>query len=349
MSADFAAILQAQSQRYPLMAPQDYGKLAYQHVWGPAHLALSPQQAQEGLLAEWTQQERDAAAQAPEAIGNDLCRFHLTRAYAPEEAAPLVAELFCRTAGEHSGSAAEWAQALAELETLPVAGMAAWLDDYQARGCPAVSHSERFRTAYAPHYRLLRAEYAWYFPALLAVQQLLEKPGPRLVAIDGRCGSGKTALAALIQRLFPCNVCHMDDFYRPLDERAPDWAETPGGNMDFARLSKEVLWPVQAGERVSYRPYSCQRGALGEAVHLPSRQLTVIEGSYSGHQDLAAAFDLQIFLTCSPETQERRLSVREGDYFPAFQRRWIPLEERYLASGSVEAASAVVLDTTSFF
>lgn len=39
---------------------------------------------------------------------------------------------------------------------------------------------------------------------------------PVLVALDGRCGSGKTTLAAQLARQFPQSITvHTDDFYLP--------------------------------------------------------------------------------------------------------------------------------------
>ncbi len=37
---DFIQILEEHQQRYPLMRAQDYGKLAYQNVFGPSHITL---------------------------------------------------------------------------------------------------------------------------------------------------------------------------------------------------------------------------------------------------------------------------------------------------------------------
>ena len=34
-----------------------------------------------------------------------------------------------------------------------------------------------------------------------------------IVAIDGRCGSGKTTLAAELKRVYPCELIHTDDFF----------------------------------------------------------------------------------------------------------------------------------------
>lgn len=188
-----------------------------------------------------------------------------------------------------------------------------------------------------------------FSPVLERIKELAERGGPAVIAIDGRCGSGKTWLARLIAESFPCNVLHMDDFYLPFARRAGDWETVPGGNMDFERLRGELLLPIQEGKGAVYRPYCCPRDSFGEAVPLPRRELTVVEGSYSRHPSMDIAYDLTIFLTCAGEVQRRRLKQREGSRFAAFEQRWIPMEENYFRRFDVEATSDMVLDTGGAF
>ena len=75
---------------------------------------------------------------------------------------------------------------------------------------------------------------------------------------------------------------------------------------------------------------------------------TVIDGSYSHHPELASAYDLKIFLTCSKAEQERRLRIREGDYYEiGFVPMWIPMEERYHAAFAIPENSDLIIDTGS--
>ena len=226
--------------------------------------------------------------------------------------------------------------------------MGEWLSDYRARGCPAVGHSEIYRRAYTPHYRLLKKEYAVLFPALLETAKLLARKERAVVAIDGRCGCGKSTLGALMGEIFACNVFHMDDFYLPKDRREENWLSIPGGNMDLKRFKEEVLTTVFAGDSVSYRPFDCSCGRLTEGKEMPPTALTVIEGSYSHHPALEAGYDLKLFITCDKEEQLRRLREREGDYFPTFERLWMPLEEQYIRLCGLEESNALVIDTGIF-
>ena len=109
---------------------------------------------------------------------------------------------------------------------------------------------------------------------------------PVLVALDGRCGSGKTTLAAQLARQFP-----------PAS-RVANWEQIPCANMDLERLRAQVLTPARTGQAVPYRAYSCRAGAyLPEQCFAP-QPLVIVEGSYSCHPTLADCYDLKVFVAC---------------------------------------------------
>ena len=101
-----------------------------------------------------------------------------------------------------------------------------------------------------------------------------------------------------------------------------------------------------AGDPIYYRAFDCRSGHPGDTFFLPACPLTILEGSYSLHPDLAAQAACRVFVTCSPACQRERLQSREGDHFAAFEARWIPLEEGYLAACHPETSCDFVLDTT---
>lgn len=170
---------------------------------------------------------------------------------------------------------------------------------------------------------------------------------PVLVALDGRCGSGKTMLAAQLAERFPDSaVFHTDDFYLPPADRVDGWEHIPCANIDLARLSREVLAPARAVDAVSYRAYSCREGAYLPAKSITSKPLFLVEGSYSHHPLLVENYDLRVFVTCSKEEQARRLQAREGERYPNFVQRWIPLEEGYFVQHHIETRADLILDTT---
>ncbi len=179
-----------------------------------------------------------------------------------------------------------------------------------------------------------------------AIRRLLDRQEQVLVAIDGRCGSGKTTLAARLQAELPCRVFHMDDFFLQPHQRTPERLQTPGENVDHERFLQEVLLPAARGEAVIYRPYLCAQQALGQAVSVPSARLTIVEGSYACHPALWPYYHLRIFLTVDPREQLRRIEARSGpEKLRQFVDRWIPLEKQYFRAFSLPERCDLLLTT----
>ena len=158
---------------------------------------------------------------------------------------------------------------------------------------------------------------------LQAVQALPQDRQPLIVALDGRCASGKTTLAALLQQQTGCSVVHMDHFFLRPEQRTRERLEQPGGNVDYERFLAEVLEPLRAGKDCSYRPYDCKQQKLAEPVAVRQRKLIVVEGSYSCHPTLWEQYDLHVFLTVNPQEQLRRIERRNGlQGLEMFRQRW---------------------------
>ena len=183
-------------------------------------------------------------------------------------------------------------------------------------------------------------------PVLDAIQGLLDRQERVLAAIDGRCGSGKTTLAARLQAELPCRVFHMDDFFLQPHQRTQERLQTPGENVDHERFLQEVLLPAARGEAALYRPYLCAQQALGQAVSVPPARLTIVEGSYARHPALWPYYHLRIFLTVDPREQLRRIEARSGpEKLRQFTDRWIPLEEQYFRVFSLPERCDLLLET----
>ena len=182
----------------------------------------------------------------------------------------------------------------------------------------------------------------------LVAAALAQKPTrPLVLALDGRCGSGKTTLANTLARQFPASITlHTDDFYLPPAQRIRGWEKTPCANMDLARLRDEALRPAYAGQTVDYRAYSCRQGAYLPPAQLPAQPLVILEGSYSHHPLLTGYETLRVFLTCAKEEQTRRLQAREGERYANFAARWVPLEEGYFAQYHIAETADFMVDTT---
>ena len=164
-----------------------------------------------------------------------------------------------------------------------------------------------------------------------------------IVAIDGKCTSGKTTLAAQLAQIYDCNVFHMDDFFlRPQQRTQERYAET-GGNVDYERFREEVLLPLLAGRDFSYRPFDCKTLTLLDPVRVSAKKLNLIEGSYSMHPYFENPYDLKILLTVDEKTQRQRIGQRPAHLQQQFFTRWIPMEDRYLQAFSIAGQADIIL------
>lgn len=167
-------------------------------------------------------------------------------------------------------------------------------------------------------------------PLLDAIDSLLAQNGRGIVAIEGKCTSGKTTLAAWLGDHYNCNVFHLDDYFLRLEQRTPERFAQPGGNVDWERFQQEVLLPLTRGEQVLLRRFDCRSMEVCPPVPVPCRPLSIVEGVYCMRPTLAGSYDLSVFLDIDEETQRIRVMRREP---PEKQRdffeKWIPLENRY--------------------
>lgn len=168
-----------------------------------------------------------------------------------------------------------------------------------------------------------------------------------LVAIDGRCASGKSTLAEELKKDLGCAVLHMDDFFLRPEQRTDERLQIPGGNVDHERFADEILRPLRDGaKRISFRAYDCASQALRAPSCVDAGGIVVVEGSYSCHPALWDAYDLRIFLTVSPEEQAERIRARDGeDRFRVFRDRWIPLEESYFSAYRIRERCDLCFET----
>ena len=154
-------------------------------------------------------------------------------------------------------------------------------------------------------------------PAVDAINEIIKQEDntdrPILVAIDGRCGSGKTTLGEYLKGQFDCNLFHMDDFFLRMEQRTPDRMKETGGNVDYERFYETVLIPVQKKESVCYQPFSCKEWRLLDAYEIPYKRINIIEGSYSLHPYFGKPYQLKIFMNIASDVQLANIRKRNGE------------------------------------
>ena len=346
-------ILREQCARYPACRPQDLLKAVHQSVFGCGHFVADQGAAMARLQAELAAMEPSAGPDT-ETLDGGFARVHLRAVSRTGLKPETLWKLFVLSAREECGSPAEAEERLAVLLRLAKEGalpvgyeeMAAAAEEWRSAGYPLCRHSAEFRAAYAPAYRVVRREMAWALPLLAAIDRKMAEKGSVVLAVEGGSGSGKTTLARLLQAVYGAAVFHMDDFFLRPEQRTEERLAQPGGNVDRERVLEEILQPLTRGaEKICYRPYDCSSQALAEPVEVLPAPLTVVEGAYSMHPELAGYYDLSVFLRQMPEIQRRRVLRRNGEVVAQrFFSTWIPMEERYFAAFDTAARCDLILE-----
>lgn len=176
--------------------------------------------------------------------------------------------------------------------------------------------------------------------------EIKKREKPLIIAVDGRCASGKTTLAAALQKRTGCTVIHADHFFLRPEQRTEERLNEAGGNIDRERLRSEALMPLSEGRAFCYRKFDCGRMELSDRIEVMPGSLTVVEGSYSCHPELWEFYSLRIFLTVEPEEQLRRILARCGtEAAERFRCLWIPMEEKYFAAFGIRERCDLVFQT----
>lgn len=159
-------ILLTHAARYPLMEPKDAVKLLYQNEFGGGHLIRD----EENCL-NYLRQEYESVIQSPDApliedIGNGMFRIHLNALDHSGYSLEQLGKDFIRSASLHRGTLDSFLKKLEVLQQATQDGrmpfseeaLEAYLETYRQAGYPMVSHSDAYRNAYFPAYRIIFRE-----------------------------------------------------------------------------------------------------------------------------------------------------------------------------------------------
>jgi len=328
-------ILLSHFKTYPQLCIEDIFKFLYQSAFGCEHLLPTPEAAAEFIRKEAAEMEEKNGALV-EPLDGPYCRAslgHIRQGLNPE----TLAKLLCLSAVHEPNGKAALAEKLQAAKALVVEGSLPFtlqefsdaVAQWENRDFSPLHHSETFRKTYHPAYRLIGAQYAPFLPVLAELDRRLAM-GSVVFAIEGGSASGKTTLSRLLEQLYDCTVFHMDDFFLRPEQRTPERYKEPGGNIDRERFLEEVLLPMAQNQEVIYRRFDCSTFSLLPPEIIVPQKLTVIEGAYCMHPELAGYYDLSLFLETSPELQKKRIHKRNSpEMAERFFTQWIPLEHRY--------------------
>lgn len=157
----------------------------------------------------------------------------------------------------------------------------------------------------------------------------------RIIAIDGRGGSGKSMLAEKLAKEIGAETIHTDDFAswaKPLD-----W---------WARVVKEVFEPVKQGAlTLSYR-----RGSWGPDHHpaavknQPVTPMIILEGVSSARKEFREYLTYAIWVETPLDVCLQRGLERDGqDALPNWQK-WIAAENEYIVRDKPQTYADIIVD-----
>lgn len=341
------AFLREQAALHPCMQPRDALKMCYQAAFGAEHLLRDPGAAAAYLRDELSACPADPGQPLTEALSPDTCRVNLAAWKSAGLPEAWLGEMFLRSCAPRQNGGERFLRFLEAVDAAAGSLLPFSREDWQrekraylAQGVRPVHHSEAYRAAERPAYRVIEYRYARMLPLLAAVG----RARPCVVALDGRCASGKTTLAGDMAAICGASVLHMDDFFLPKELRTPERLRAPGGNVHYERFLTDALPGLKSGKAFAYPRFDCGAMALRGERAVPAASLYIVEGAYSCHPALGEYMTLRAFSDITPEEQQRRILARNGKAgLDQFNARWIPMEERYFSYYAVREKADLIL------
>ena len=348
-------ILMQQIKTHPSATVQDFLKLCYQATYGAEHLLTDRGKALSYFEHEW-QMTPENDNPLVEYISENFARLHLGAWKRAGLKPEWLFRMFFLTASMPCKStAAEFNSRIQEVCILADAGQLPFSKEdwdqacyaYQEMGGGAIHHSEQYRIAEKPAYRVVHRQYALLIPILKKIVQIKENRTKTVtLSIDGRAASGKTTIATNLAEILETDIIHMDDFFLPPELRTEDRLEEAGGNVHYERFAKEVIAHLEDNDPFDYAVFNCQKMQLDGVRTVKPSKWRVVEGSYSHHPRFGHYMDIGIFCTVSPKEQMRRILIRNGESMARiFESRWIPMEERYFRAYRIGECADLLIDT----
>ncbi len=177
-----------------------------------------------------------------------------------------------------------------------------------------------------------------------SINSLSDENSKIIIAIEGSCASGKTTLSEEFEKIFNCNVIHMDDFFLPFEMRTEDRMKEIGGNIDYERFKTEIAENITDDYEFSYGKFDCSTGKISKNVIIKPKKINVIEGVYCMHPEYYHIYNLRIFLEIDDDEKIRRLRNRSPEKLERFINEWIPKEDSYFDAFKIKEKCDLILE-----
>lgn len=158
----------------------------------------------------------------------------------------------------------------------------------------------------------------------------------RVVAIDGRSGSGKTSLAAVLRAELNAPVVTLEDLYG-------GWSGLERG-IDL--LVSEVLEPLSEGRAARVPKYDWVAARWAASWVLEPPEVMIVEGVGAAARRAAAYESLLIWIESAESVRKKRALDRDGVTFAPYWDMWAAQEEEMLARERTPDRADLVIDAT---
>ncbi|MBE6679549.1 MAG: hypothetical protein E7598_03405 [Ruminococcaceae bacterium] len=323
-----------QIELHPSIRPRDVVKMCYQATFGAEHLLFDTAKAREMFFAEFDA-VKPSALPLFEQISPDFCRVNLAAWKKNNLDGEWLFKMFLLTAATRHGTDEELLRCLESVKDF----LLGYGEEYLSGGIRAVHHSEEYRAAECPSYRVVSMRLTRLIPIL----QLINSD-TKVIAIDGRAASGKSTAAKALCEIIGAADVHMDDFFLPPECRTSERLAELGGNVHYERFAKEVLPHLRSDSAFEYRVFDCSKMKFDGVRHVKAAKICVVEGAYSHHKSFGDYADIKVFSTVENSEQMRRIIARNGEKMAKmFEEKWIPMEEAYFEKFKIKENSDVVI------
>jgi len=156
----------------------------------------------------------------------------------------------------------------------------------------------------------------------------------RVIAIDGRSGSGKTALALDVADLTGAPILHLERLY-------PGWhglSRTPA-------IVRALLADLAIGEVGRARLWNWEQDEPGKWLSLRPTPELIIEGVGAGATVLRPFLSHLVWLEAPEDQRRERALARDGATYEPWWDVWAAQEEEYLASDHTPEVADLIVST----
>lgn len=173
--------------------------------------------------------------------------------------------------------------------------------------------------------------------------------GPFIVALDGRSGTGKSTLAAWLEKRLDALVIAGDDFFSGGVNLRHDLPSVLAEDcIDWRRL-EQVLRALRREGKAQYFSFDWEAfdgSTCSTPVVIEARPIVIVEGVYAARPELRELIEFALLVEVPDTLRMQRLIEREGE-IGAWERQWHRAEDWYFANRAKREDFDMVLSLDS--